>query len=264
MTMNIKGNTILITGGTSGIGRALAEALQKEGNQVIIAGRRKELLTQVVAANPGMKSAELNVEDLRGLKDFAAKISTEYPTLNVLINNAGIMKAENLLEPGADFSAAESTVTTNLLAPIELTALLLPTLKKQSGATVMTVTSGLAYIPMATTPTYCATKAAIHSWTQSLRYQLKGTNVQVMELVPPYVQTELLGKHQLSDPNAMPLAEFISEVIGILKSQPDAREVLVQRVLPLRFSAEDAQKQAGYQKFFEEFNTRVASQAAGH
>jgi uncharacterized oxidoreductase len=250
--MQIKGNTILITGGSSGIGRALAEALYKEGNHVIVAGRRKSLLDEVTAANPGMQSAVLDVQDLDSLTAFAATVTHQHPKLNVLINNAGIMKTENLNDPNADFSIVEDMVEINLLAPLRLTATLLPHLKKQPHSTVMTVSSGLAFLPLALTPTYCATKAAIHSWTQSLRYQLRETKVEVLELIPPYVQTELMGPQQNQDPRAMPLADFIAEVIEILRTQPNAKEILVKRVFPLRFAAEKGQ--TAYDEFFKTLN----------
>lgn len=254
--MNTTGNTVLITGGGSGIGRALAEAFHKLGNQVIVAGRRKALLDDVRAANPGMQSAVLDVQDLAAVDSFAEEIARRFPQLNVLINNAGIMKPENLSE-GGDFSVVEATVQTNLLAPLRLTAGLLPHLKQQPRATVMTVSSGLAFVPMAPTPTYCATKAAIHSWTQSLRYQLRGTRVEVLELIPPYVQTELMGTHQTQDPRAMPLGEFIEEVMEILKTQPEAQEICVKRVYPLRFAAE----QGKYGEMFEGLNQAMSGAA---
>jgi len=179
-------------------------------------------------------------------------MTKDYPSLNVLINNAGIMRPENLLEASNDLSTAEKTVTTNLLGPIRLTAALLPSLRKQPRATIMTVSSGLAFVPFAVTPTYCATKAAIHSYSQSLRYQLKSTNVDVIELIPPYVQTTLMGDQQADDPRAMPLDEFLDEAMSILKSQPDVKEVCVKKVYPLRFSAEQGQQK--YEEFFEQFN----------
>jgi uncharacterized oxidoreductase len=252
--MRTTGNTILITGGNSGIGRALAEAFHKLGNQVIVTGRRKALLDEVTAANPGMKSAVLEVRDTRELASFAGQIGKEFPTLNVLIHNAGIMRPEDLNREPADTSDAEATLETNLLAPIRLTLALLPLLKKQPKSTLMTVSSGLAFIPLAATPTYCATKAAIHSYSQSLRFQLRNTSVEVLELIPPYVQTELMGKQQAQDPHAMPLAEFIDEVMQILGTQPDAREIRVKRVYPLRFAAD--QGEAGYEKQFLAFNSR--------
>jgi uncharacterized oxidoreductase len=259
--MNMTGNTILITGGGSGIGRALAEAFHKLGNTVIVAGRRKDALDATTTANPGMKSAVLDVQNAAQLQTFAAEIARQYPALNVLINNAGMMKVENLQAPPEDFAVAEATVATNLLAPMRLTAALLPLLKKQNRATVMTVTSGLAFVPMAMTPTYCATKAAIHSYTQSLRYQLKDTKVEVLELVPPYVATELMGPQMAKDPRAMPLDEFITEVMEILKTQPEATEICVKRVYPLRFAEE--QGHAKYEEMFRNFNASMASAATG-
>lgn len=253
--MQITGNTILITGGTSGIGRALAEALHNQGNQLIIAGRRQSLLDEITAAHPAMQSAALDVQNLDSLPAFAAQIATQFPSLNVLINNAGIQKSEDLNDPSADFSIVEETIATNLLAPLRLTAALLPHFKKQPRATVMTVSSGLAFVPKASTPAYSATKAAIHAWTQSLRYQLRDTKVEVLELIPPYVQTELQGQRQAADPNAMPLADYIAEVMQILRTQPDAKEILVQRVFPLRFAAEKGQ--AAYDEFFTTLNNRM-------
>jgi uncharacterized oxidoreductase len=260
--MNMTGNTILITGGGSGIGRGLAEAFHKLGNVVIVAGRRKDALDAVTSANPGMKSAVLDVQNAAQLPTFAAKIAEQYPALNVLINNAGIMKMENLQEPSKSSADAEAIVATNLLAPMSLTAALLPLLKKQSRATVMTVSSGLAFVPMAMTPTYCATKAAIHSYTQSLRYQLKETKVEVLELVPPYVATELMGAQMAKDPRAMPLDEFITEVMEILKTQPEATEICVKRVYPLRFAEE--QGHAKYEELFRNFNGSMTSAASAN
>lgn len=257
--MKMTANTILITGGSSGIGRALAEAFHKLGNKVIVAGRRKNILNSVTAANPGMHSLALDVRDPGELKAFADQIAAEYPLLNVLINNAGVMKIENLREPANDFEDVEAMVETNLIAPMRLTSAFLPLLKQQNRATVMTVSSGLAFVPLAMTPTYCATKAAIHSYTQSLRYQLKGTSVEVLELVPPYVATELLGEQQAADPRAMPLGEFIAEVMDILRTHPEATEILVQRVHPLRFAA--GQGQAKYDEMFQSFNNSMAAAA---
>jgi uncharacterized oxidoreductase len=254
--MQMTGNTILITGGGSGIGRALAEAFQHRGNQVIIAGRRQQVLDQATAANPGLKSMPLDIENKQSIEDFAAQVVREYPALNVVINNAGIMQPEDLLDPRETLTA-ESTIAINLLGPIRLTAALLPHLRKQPLATVMTVSSGLAFIPLTITPTYCATKAAIHSYTQSLRHQLKETHVEVIEIIPPYVQTELMGPQQTSDPRAMPLTEFISETMHIFETEPNAREICVERVRPLRFSAESGH-------YDDVFNGVNASFAASH
>ena len=255
--MKTTDNTILITGGGSGIGRGLAEAFHRLGNKVIIAGRGQKSLDETIAANPGMKSVTLDVADPKSIQSFVAQVTKDYPSLNVLINMAGIMQPEDLLEKPDDLSAAESTITTNLLGPIRLTVALLPLLRKQPRATIMTVSSGLAFVPFAVTPTYCATKAAIHSYTQSLRYQLKGTKVEVIELIPPYVQTTLTGDQQANDPRAMPLDEFIGEAMSILKSHPNAKEICVKRVYPLRFAAEQGQEK--YENFFTQFNDTMHS-----
>ena len=254
--MQIKGNTILITGGGSGIGRALAEAFHAEGNQVIIAGRRKNLLDATIAANPGMKAALLDIENGEALRGFAEQVMHEYPSLNVVIHNAGIMRTESVQDGAVD--DAEAMVATNLLGPIRLTAALLPFLLKQPNAAIMTVSSGLAFIPLAMTPTYCATKAAIHSYTQSLRYQLRGTSLQVLELIPPYVQTELMNPSQASDPKAMPLKDFIAETMNILKTSPGWTEICVERVKALRF----AEANGGYDTFFKKFNDSMHVAAA--
>jgi uncharacterized oxidoreductase len=227
-SLNISGNTILITGGGSGIGRGLAEALHALGNQVIIAGRRKSVLDETTVANPGMRSAALNIEDANSIRAFAEQIQKDYPALNVVIHNAGIMRFEDLKSP--NLADAEAIITTNLLGPIRLNGVLLPLLLKQPHSTIMTVSSGLAFVPLTATPTYCATKAAIHSWTQSLRYQLRDTNIEVIEIVPPYVQTELNGPGQASDPRAMPLKDYIAETIEILKTNPTPPENCVKRV----------------------------------
>ncbi|MGD0630250.1 MAG: SDR family oxidoreductase [Terracidiphilus sp.] len=253
--MNLTGNTILITGGGSGIGRGLAEAMHKLGNQVIIAGRRQHALDETTAANPGMRSLQLDIESPAAIRAFATKVAADFPSLNVLINNAGIMRVEKLIAQQPDLADAEAIVTTNLLGPIRLTAALLPQLQKQPHAAIINVSSGLAFLPLVFTPTYCATKAAIHSYTQSLRYQLRATQIEVLELIPPYVATDLMSG--ASDPRAMPLDKFIGEVMEILKTYPTAAEICVENVKGLRFAAE-----AG--KFDAIFNGLNASMADVH
>lgn len=243
--MNPSGNTILITGGGSGIGRGLAEALHKLGNQVIVSGRRQSALDQTTGANPGMQSLLLDIAEPGSVRSFAADVIEKFPALNVLINNAGIMRAEKLLEPPEDLADAEAIVATNLLGPIRLTAALLPLLNKQPSATIVNVSSGLAFVPLALTPTYCATKAAIHSYTQSLRWQLRSTNIEVLEIIPPYVQTDLMDGAE--DPRAMPLNEFIAETMSLLKQQPTPSEITVERVKPLRFAAESSKYDVVFQ-----------------
>lgn len=254
--MQTSGNTILITGGGSGIGRALAQAFHRRGNRVIVAGRRAAVLDEVARANPGLETLVLDVTDPQDIARVAAQIAGKYPDLNVLINNAGIMQPEDWGAAEVDTGIAEATIATNLLAPLRLTAALLPLLRKQGTAAVLNVTSGLAFLPLALTPTYSATKAALHSLTESLRYQLAGTGVDVIEIAPPYVQTELMGEQQASDPNAMPLGEFIDEAMSILDTQPEVREVLVKRVLPLRFAAEQGYE--GYVRQFTGLNDHFA------
>lgn len=247
--MNITGNTILITGGGSGIGRALAEALHARGNQIIIAGRRESVLKDTAAANPGMAWATLDVEDAAAVAAFGAHVVKNHPGLNAVILNAGIMQAEDLAASPFDLSTVDATITTNLLGPIRLTAALLPHLLVQPKATVITVTSGLAFIPLAATPTYSATKAAMHSWTQSLRHQLRDTAVEVLELAPPAVATDLMPGHA-ENPNSMPLADYTTEVLSLIESGDTPRgEILVERVKPLRFA-----ERGGYEDVFQRLN----------
>lgn len=247
--MKITGSTILITGGGTGIGRGLAEALHARGARIIITGRREGPLKEAAAANPGMAWATLDMTDADAIAAFAARVSKDYLALNAVIHNAGIMVAEDLTSGAWDLDIAEATIATNLLGPIRLTAALLPHLKAQAAATVMTVSSGLAFIPLAATPTYSATKAAIHSWSQSLRTQLSGTAIEVLELAPPAVATDLMPGHA-DNPASMPLADYIAEVIGLIESGNTPRgEILVERVKPLRWAEIN-----GYDAVYERLN----------
>ncbi len=250
--MDMRSNTILITGGGSGIGRGLAEAFHARGNQVVIAGRRLEVLEDTVRANPGMASYVVDLQDPAAIRGFAAKVAADFPRLNVLVNNSGIMRTEDLRAQAEDLSDMEAIIATNLLGPLRLTAALLPLLQRQARSVIMNVSSGLAFLPLATTPTYCATKAALHSYTESLRYQLRGTSTEVIELVPPYVATDLMNG--ASDPRAMPLAEFIAEVMHLLETQPEAEEICVENVKRLRFATETGK----YREVFRGFNDAMA------
>jgi uncharacterized oxidoreductase len=227
--MDLIGNTIFITGGGSGIGRGLAEALHKLGNQVIISGRRKGHLEATTKANPGMKSVELNVEDPASIASVSKRLIADFPKLNVLINNAGIMQPDDAASL-IDEVLLTSTITTNLLGPIRLTSALIEHLKKQKKAAVIYNSSVLGYVPLALTAVYSSTKAALHSYTLSQRYKLRGTSVSVLELVPPWVQTDLMNSSE--NPGAMPLREFIDETIKVLGT--DAEEILVERAKPMR------------------------------
>lgn len=248
--MKMTGNTILVTGGGTGIGRALAEAFHALGNRVIISGRRAGPLEDVVKANPGMAYRTVDVADAAALAAFAAELISSFPDLNVVIHNAGIMKPESLTDAPSYLATAEETIAINLLGPIRLTAALLPHLKGRGDATILTVSSGLAFVPLVLTPTYSATKAAIHSYSQTLRQQLKGSGIEVIEIAPPYVQTELMGPSQASDPRAMPLADFIAEVMAIL-SAGETEEVIVERCRFLR----NAEAEGRYAAAFEAVNS---------
>ncbi|MCE1236737.1 MAG: SDR family oxidoreductase [Hyphomicrobiales bacterium] len=244
--MDMSGNTILVTGGASGIGRRLAEVFHARGNAVIVASRRRSALDAVVAANPGMIAMEFDVADPASIAAFSAEILANHPDLNVVLHNAGIMRRE-ALAAGDWLATAEAIVATNLLGPIRLTEALLPHLLAKPKAAILTVTSGLAFVPSAWFPTYSATKAGLHSWTQALRRQLRETSVEVVEIAPPYVQTELTGAHQAVDPRAMPLEDYIAETLSLLSATPTPAEVIVERCRPLR----DAEKTGAFEQIFE-------------
>jgi uncharacterized oxidoreductase len=229
--MKTIGNTILITGGGSGIGEALAHRLHDAGNRVIVAGRRREALDQAIAGRENMHAIELDVESAQGVADFAPRLLAEHPTVNVLINNAGIMRFE-ALDRSRDLGDAEATITTNLLGPIRLTNAMMDHLVQQPDAAIVNVTSGVAFVPLVVTPTYNATKAAIHSYTVAMREALKG-RVEVIELAPPAVQTGLTPGQE-SRPGYQPLDEFAEEVMALFSQVPTPREILVERVGFLR------------------------------
>ncbi len=245
--MQMTGNTILVTGGGTGIGRGLVEALHRLGNQVVIAGRRIEPLREVADANPGIHYLSLHQGDAADIRRFAIELTDNHPDLNVIVNNAGIQRVEDLVGGGP--GAAAQTIAINLLGPIRLTAALLQRLLGKPHAAILNVTSGLAFMPSALTPTYCATKAALHSYTQSLRFQLRETGVQVIEIIPPHVQTALQGDRGF-DPRAMPLDDYITETITLLRTQPQAEEIIVERVKGFRF----AERDGAYDEIYPAFN----------
>ncbi len=236
--MEVTNNTILITGGSSGIGGGLADAFHKLGNRVIITGRRQSALDAFVSSHPGASAQVLDVTDSEAMSLFADKIVSEYPDLNVLINNAGIAGIERLKTGNDHVELAEAIISTNVLAPIRLTSALLPHLLSRPRSTIVNVGSGLAHVPLAAFPTYSASKAAIHSYTQSLRYQLEGSSVEILELIPPAVHTSLGGNDPTQDPpgHVMPLAEFIRETMKLIETQPTPPELCVENVKPLRFA----------------------------
>lgn len=223
--MKMHSNTILITGGTSGIGKGLAEAFHQLGNQVIITGRREDRLRSISAANPGMRYFPLDVADPASVRNTARAIIEEFPALNCVFNNAGIQNRHDFASGRPiDDALLLAEVQTNLLGLIRVTAEFLPQLKNQRDAVLLNVSSGLAFVPMAVFPVYCATKAAVHSFTLALRQQLRGSGVKVIELIPPYVATELGGPSKPVAPGAlrqMPLETFIAETMKELAGDAD-------------------------------------------
>jgi uncharacterized oxidoreductase len=232
--MNISGNTIFIPGATSGIGLALALALAERGNTVIIGGRRSELLGRLAAEHPGLDTVVIDTTDPASITAAAKEVLARHPSLNVLVPMAGIMRAEDWHQPGSFLASAESVITTNVLGPIRLIAAFIEHLEAQPDATIMTVSSGLAFTPLAVTPSYNASKAAIHMLSESIRLQYAGTSVKVVELEPPSVRTELMPGQQDNE-RAMPLDDFIAAVMSLLETQPDIREVQCEQVKFLRY-----------------------------
>ncbi|WP_152223528.1 SDR family oxidoreductase [Pseudomonas sp. SCB32] len=227
--MRMTGNTIFITGGGSGIGRGLAEAFHRLGNQVIISGRRQARLRETLEANPGMAAIELDISDPASIQAASAQLLRDYPDLNVLINNAGIMLLDHAEGP-VDDEIALSTVTTNLLGPVRMTSALIEHLKAQKDAVIVNVSSVLGFVPMAATAVYSATKAAVHSYTLSQRYLLREHGVQLVELAPPWVRTELLNSTE--EERAIPLEQFISEAMKQFEQGLD--EILVSPAEAMR------------------------------
>ena len=232
--MKIAGNTIFIPGSTSGIGLALALRLQAKGNTVIVGGRRKELLDQIAAEHPEIDTVQIDTADVASVRAAAGELLVRHPDLNVVIAMAGIMKVEDWHQSDTFIESAESVITTNVLGPIRLIAAFIEHLQKQPAATIITVSSGLAFAPLSATPSYNASKAAIHMLTESVRLQLADSTVDLKELVPPSVATDLLPGQRESE-FAMPLDEFVDEVIHLLETEPDANEIQVERVKFLRY-----------------------------
>ncbi len=234
--MKTSGNTILITGGGSGIGEALAHRFHDRGNTVIVSGRRLDALEQAARGRGRIIPMAFNVADPGSIAGFARQLTTEHPKLNVLVNNAGVMRREDL-DRTRDLADAEATITTNLLGPIRLIDALVEHLAGRRDAAIVNNTSGLAFVPLVATPTYSATKAALHSYTVSLREVLRG-RVEVIELAPPGVQTELTPGQSKVDA-FQPLDSFADEVMSLLEQDPTPPEILVEMVKRLRFAERD-------------------------
>ena len=249
--MKTTDQTILITGGGSGIGQALAQRFHDLGNTVIVAGRRLEALAQTCAGRPRMHALSLDIDTRAGIADFVQRLLAEHPKINVLINNAGIMRFEDLAQ-GRDLTDAEATITTNLLGPLRLIDALIDHLTAQRDAAIINVSSGLAFVPLTSSPTYSATKAALHSYTLSLRAALQG-RVEVIELAPPAVQTDLTPG-QATRPGYQPLSAFADEVMTLLRQTPTPAEILVERVGFLRY----AEAEGRFDQTLAELNAFVA------
>ena len=232
--MNISGNTVFIPGSTSGIGLALAVELHARGNTVIVGGRRADLLEQIAARHPGIDTVQIDTSDPASIDSAAKEVLARHPDLNVLFAMAGIMRIEDWRRPKGFLASAESVVTTNVLGPIRLIAAFIEPLQAQPEATIVTVSSGLAFTPLAVTPSYNASKAAIHMLSESIRLQFADTTVQVVELVPPSVRTSLVPGQETSEV-AMPLDEFVAEALALFETEPDAKEIQVERVKFLRY-----------------------------
>ncbi|MFF7329805.1 SDR family NAD(P)-dependent oxidoreductase [Streptomyces sp. NPDC008150] len=232
--MNISGNTIFVPGSTSGIGLALALELKARGNTVIVGGRRTELLERIAAEHPGIDTVRIDTTDPASITAAAKQVLAAHPDLNVLVTMAGVMRVEDWRHPESFLASAESTVTTNVLGPIRLIAAFVEHLQAQPDATIITVSSGLAFTPLKATPSYNASKAAIHMLSESVRLQFADTSVKIVELEPPAVRTALMPGQEESEV-AMPLDEFVAEAVGLLESRPDAKEIQVERVKFLRY-----------------------------
>jgi len=234
--MKKTGNTTLITGGSSGFGREYARAWHDAGNTVIVAARSEDELEETAEGRENLHAMPLDVADASAVDRFAKEVVEHFPDLNIVMNNAGIMPYEDIT--GArDLSDAEKVIAINVLGPIRLTDALIDHLKAQDDAVLINVTSGLAYVPMPKAATYSATKAAMHSYTLSLRKLLEG-QVEVIELVPPGVQTELTPGQSTRE-GYMPLDEFIEETLALFAQNPTPEEILVERVKGFRFAERD-------------------------
>ncbi|MCT7376793.1 SDR family oxidoreductase [Chelativorans salis] len=229
--MKITGNTVLFTGGSSGLGRALAHRFHDIGNEVIVTGRCTEKLHEAIAGRSRMTAYHLEFTDTAEVETFARRVTDDHPRLNLLFNNAGIMRREDVTIE-RDLSDAEETIEVNLFGPIRVTNALISHLTRQADAAIVNISSGHAFVPLIATPTYSATKAALHSYTVSLREQLKGM-VEVIELVPPALRTELMPYQSLRA-DCMHVDEFVEEAIRLFRRQPTPPEILVERVRFLR------------------------------
>ena len=229
--MNLSGNTILITGGSNGIGLALARKFVELGNEVIITGRTQERLDAAVKAEPKLKTFRGHAGEPKSIAELAKEMKTKYPKLNVLINNAGVMVYRNLAVQDPDLESLTSEIETNLCGPVRTTSALIDLLKANKG-TIINVSSGLAFVPLTAAPIYCATKAALHSYTITLRQQLRDHGVEVIELAPPAVRTDLAKAPEGPGVTVISTDELVAATIKGLKK--GSSEICVGQSAQLR------------------------------
>ena len=249
--MKTRGNTVLITGGATGIGFALAEAFSKAGGAVIICGRRENKLREAYAKLPLIGTLVCDVSKRRERESLYRWARENHPEINILINNAGIQKMVDLTRGARDLFRGEDEIATNFVAPVHLSALFVPLLSGQKAAAIINISSGLGFVPIAAMPVYCATKAAVHSFTVSLRHQLKDTSIRVFEIVPPMVDTDL-GRDTTEEPQSgyrgIPPAQVATETLRALRR--DEFEILVGEATDLV-----ARSRSEPEKAFTEMNS---------
>jgi uncharacterized oxidoreductase len=197
--MKLSSNTILITGGASGIGYELTKQLTALGNKILITGRDQAKMDRAKAAFPKIHTFRSDVSDPKAIATLYEEVTKQFPELNILINNAGIMRKINVHDKAGSLEDITREIEINLSGPIRMVKQFLPHLKTKSEAAIMNVSSGLAFVPLPISPVYCATKAGLHSFTESLRVQLRNTKVKVFDLAPPATQTELLDDFNVED-----------------------------------------------------------------
>lgn len=248
--MDLKGNTIVITGGTSGIGLGMAERFLALGNKVIICGRRSDRLVKLSREHPGLVTRECDVADERHRLELFRWLAANHPDVNVVINNAGVQFA-GMVGSGLDYTRVRQEIDTNAIAVLHLSDLLAPVIQGKPGATIINVSSGLGFVPIAFMSVYCATKAFVHSITMSMRHTLKDRGIEVIEIIPPSVDSEL-GKERRADPDqshgGMPIPEFLDELFKGLERKE--AEIAIGTAVGLREKGES---------LFDEMNGRGRS-----
>lgn len=244
--MQLTSNTVLITGGGSGIGRSLAIALHRRGNRVVIAGRRTDALRAVAQAHPGIEWLPLDITSSESIRHLATRVQCEFPDLNIVVNNAAAMAVEDVCAP--DPVATATVIATNLAGPVELISSLLATVRTHPHGAIVNVTSALAFVPLATAPTYSATKAALHIYTAALRFQLRDSGIQVVEIVPPRVHTDMAGP---AGSAVLDVDDFVAQVMAQWVAQPDTPEIVVAAARPLR----DAERDGAWEQRFAMVNS---------